>query len=97
MDFALGNLLGFVCTHTHTTYYYYCTVCGQCLFICLLPVQVGLPATSWAATLTGTLMLLLTGKHLREYRIPKGQVTSPEINFHSRIKWAEANTSVDDV
>ncbi|KAA0723132.1 Urea transporter 1 [Triplophysa tibetana] len=58
---------------------------------------VGLPATSWAATLTGTLMLLLTGKNLKEYRIPRGQVTSPEKNFHSRIQWAEANTNVDDV
>ncbi|KAI7814586.1 putative urea transporter 1-like [Triplophysa rosa] len=58
---------------------------------------VGLPASSWAATLTGTLMMLLTGKNLREYRIPRGQVTSPEINFQSGIQWAEANTNVDDV
>lgn len=62
-----------------------------------LLVFVGLPASSWAATLTGTLMLLLTGKNLREYRIPRKQVTSPEVNLHSRIQWAEANTNVSDV
>ncbi|XP_051947831.1 urea transporter 1 [Xyrauchen texanus] len=45
---------------------------------------VDLPASSWAATLTGTLMLLLTGKNLREYRIPTRKVTSPELNLDSQ-------------
>ncbi|XP_065104756.1 urea transporter 2 isoform X2 [Paramisgurnus dabryanus] len=57
---------------------------------------VGLPASSWPATLTGTLMLLLTGKNLREYRIPIEQVTSPEMNLHSCLQWSEANTDVAD-
>ncbi|XP_016103491.1 urea transporter 2 [Sinocyclocheilus grahami] len=57
----------------------------------------GLPASSWAATLTGTLMLLLTGKNLKEYRIPTGKVTSPEQNLHSHKQWSAANTNAADV
>ncbi|XP_073716020.1 urea transporter 1 isoform X2 [Misgurnus anguillicaudatus] len=58
---------------------------------------VGLPPSSWASTLTGTLMLLLTGKNLRGYRIPIEQVTSPEMNLHPCFQWSEANTDVADV
>ncbi|XP_056124665.1 urea transporter 2 [Rhinichthys klamathensis goyatoka] len=56
----------------------------------------GLPASSWAATLTGTLMLLLTGENLKEYRIPTGKVTSPEQNLHSHKQWSAANTNATD-
>jgi len=59
-------------------------------------VQVGLPASSWAATLTGTLMLLLTGENLKEYRIPTGKVTSPEQNLHSHKQWSAANTNATE-
>ncbi|XP_015248623.1 PREDICTED: urea transporter 2-like [Cyprinodon variegatus] len=52
---------------------------------------VGLPACSWAATLTATLMLLLTGS-LKEYRIPIGQVKAPERNLRSRSQWEAGNT-----
>ncbi|TNN27671.1 Urea transporter 2 [Liparis tanakae] len=47
---------------------------------------VGLPACSWAATLTVTLMLLMTGS-LAAYRIPIGQVMAPEHNLRSRSQW----------
>ncbi|XDV18596.1 hypothetical protein PO909_024255 [Leuciscus waleckii] len=57
---------------------------------------VGLPASSWAATLIGTLMLLLTGENLKEYRIPTGKVTSPEQNLHSHKQWSAANTNATD-
>ncbi|KAF3697619.1 Urea transporter 1 Solute carrier family 14 member 1 Urea transporter, erythrocyte [Channa argus] len=43
---------------------------------------VGLPVSSWAATLTTTLMLLLTGS-LAAYRIPTAQVMAPEHNLRS--------------
>uniref|UniRef100_A0A3Q2QEV8 Urea transporter n=1 Tax=Fundulus heteroclitus TaxID=8078 RepID=A0A3Q2QEV8_FUNHE len=52
---------------------------------------VGLPACSWAATLTATLMLLLTGS-LAAYRIPIGQVKAPERNLRSRSQWEAGNT-----
>ncbi|XP_041636043.1 urea transporter 2 [Cheilinus undulatus] len=45
--------------------------------------SVGLPACSWAATLTATLMLLLTGS-LAAYRIPTSQVVAPEHSLCSR-------------
>ncbi|KAM4714767.1 urea transporter 2 [Anableps anableps] len=51
---------------------------------------VGLPACSWAATLTATLMLLLTGS-LARYRIPIGQVKAPEQNLRSRNQWEAGN------
>ncbi|XP_068443924.1 urea transporter 1 [Clinocottus analis] len=54
---------------------------------------VGLPACSWAATLTGTLMLLMTGS-LATYRIPIGQVMAPEHNLRSRSQW-EAGTAAE--
>ncbi|KAM6894206.1 urea transporter 1 [Lycodopsis pacificus] len=53
---------------------------------------VGLPAGSWAATLTATLMLLLTGS-LAAYRIPIGQVMAPEHNLRSRSQWEAGNTA----
>ncbi|KAE8278975.1 Urea transporter 1 Solute carrier family 14 member 1 Urea transporter, erythrocyte [Larimichthys crocea] len=52
---------------------------------------VGLPACSWAATLTATLMLLLTGS-LAAYRIPIRQVRAPEHNLRSRSQWEAGNT-----
>ncbi|XP_070786223.1 urea transporter 1 [Enoplosus armatus] len=52
---------------------------------------VGLPACSWAATLTATLMLLLTGS-LAVYRIPIGQVMAPEHNLRSHNQWEAGNT-----
>ncbi|KAK2913607.1 hypothetical protein QQF64_030620 [Cirrhinus molitorella] len=58
---------------------------------------VGLPASSWAATLTSALVLLLTGKNLKEYRIPTGKVTSPEQNLRSHQQWSAANTNATDV
>ncbi|XP_042368599.1 urea transporter 1 [Plectropomus leopardus] len=53
---------------------------------------VGLPACSWAATLTVTLMLLQTGS-LAAYRIPTHQVMAPERNLHSRSQWEAGNTA----
>ncbi|XP_054457780.1 urea transporter 2 [Anoplopoma fimbria] len=53
---------------------------------------VGLPACSWAATLTATLMLLLTGS-LAVYRIPIGQVMAPERNLLSRSQWEAGKTA----
>ncbi|XP_030635126.1 urea transporter 2 [Chanos chanos] len=58
---------------------------------------VGLPACSWAATLTATLMLLLKGQHLASYRIPIGRVASPEQNLRSHNHWVEGNTNSTDV
>ncbi|KAM3857801.1 urea transporter 1 [Diretmus argenteus] len=58
---------------------------------------VGLPACSWAATLTVTLMLLLTGQSLAAYRIPIGHVRAPEHNLHSRSKWRAGDSSDIDV
>ncbi|XP_044040651.1 urea transporter 2 [Siniperca chuatsi] len=52
---------------------------------------VGLPACSWAATLTATLMLLLTGS-LAIYRIPICQVRAPEHNLRSCSQWEAGNT-----
>ncbi|KAM6959811.1 urea transporter 2 [Tautogolabrus adspersus] len=54
--------------------------------------SVGLPACSWAATLTATLMLLLTGS-LAAYRIPTGQVMAPEHNLLSKKHWEAGNTA----
>ncbi|KPP58818.1 urea transporter UT-C-like, partial [Scleropages formosus] len=42
--------------------------------------QVGLPACSWAATLTASLALLLSGHNLSAYRIPTSRVATPERN-----------------
>ncbi|XP_074517898.1 urea transporter 1 [Halichoeres trimaculatus] len=53
---------------------------------------VGLPACSWAATLTATLMLLLTGS-LAAYRIPIGQVMAPEHNLLFRSRWEAQNAA----
>ncbi|XP_034712197.1 urea transporter 1 [Etheostoma cragini] len=53
---------------------------------------VGLPACSWAATLTATLMLLLTGS-LAAYRIPIGRVMAPEHNLCSRSQWEAGDTA----
>ncbi|XP_056156150.1 urea transporter 1 [Lampris incognitus] len=57
---------------------------------------VGLPACSWAATLTFTLMLLLTGRSLSVYRIPVGQVRAPEYNLRTRSRWEAGHTSDRD-
>uniref|UniRef100_A0A8D3C2A8 Urea transporter n=1 Tax=Scophthalmus maximus TaxID=52904 RepID=A0A8D3C2A8_SCOMX len=46
----------------------------------------------WAATLTATLMLLLTGS-LAAYRIPTGQVMAPEHNLHACSQRAAGNTT----
>uniref|UniRef100_A0A3Q3X928 Urea transporter n=1 Tax=Mola mola TaxID=94237 RepID=A0A3Q3X928_MOLML len=54
--------------------------------------SVGLPACSWAATLTVTLMLLLTGS-LAAYRIPTGQVMAPEHNLRCRSQWEAGNST----
>ncbi|XP_059210830.1 urea transporter 2 [Centropristis striata] len=53
---------------------------------------IGLPACSWAATLTATLMLLLTGS-LAAYRIPIGQVMAPEHNLRLHSQWEAGNTA----
>ncbi|XP_077355759.1 urea transporter 1 isoform X1 [Festucalex cinctus] len=53
----------------------------------------GLPACSWAATLSATLMLLLTGS-LSAYRIPLARVKAPERNLCSRGRW-EAGSTVE--
>ncbi|KAK2862765.1 hypothetical protein Q5P01_002298 [Channa striata] len=56
---------------------------------------VGLPASSWAATLTTTLMLLLTGS-LAEYRIPTVQVMAPELNLRSRGQRKAGRTAEEE-
>ncbi|KAL4660957.1 urea transporter 1-like [Arapaima gigas] len=50
---------------------------------------VGLPACSWAATLTVSLTLLLTARrNLSTYRIPTSQITTPERNLCTQKHWA---------
>ncbi|KAJ8261607.1 hypothetical protein GJAV_G00156220 [Gymnothorax javanicus] len=58
---------------------------------------VGLPACSWAATLTVTLMLLLTAQNLAPYRIPMGRVMTPEQNLRAHSHWASGATESTDV
>ncbi|XP_072315408.1 urea transporter 1 [Eucyclogobius newberryi] len=53
---------------------------------------VGLPACSWGATIVGTLMMLMTGT-LKAYRIPTGQVKSPEQNLRSQNQWEAGSPS----
>lgn len=55
--------------------------------------NVGLPACSLAATIVATLMLLMNGS-LKAYRIPIGQVQSPEQNLRFRHQW-EAGSPTD--
>ncbi|XP_054656623.1 urea transporter 1 [Dunckerocampus dactyliophorus] len=56
---------------------------------------VGLPACSWAATLTTTLMLLLTGS-LAAHRLPLARVRAPEQNLRSRSRWEAGSTAEGD-
>ncbi|XP_061620135.1 urea transporter 1 isoform X1 [Phyllopteryx taeniolatus] len=53
----------------------------------------GLPACSWAATLTATLLLLLPGG-MSAYRIPLARVRAPERNLRSRSRW-EAGSAAE--
>ncbi|XP_077445337.1 urea transporter 1 [Stigmatopora argus] len=53
----------------------------------------GLPACSWGATLTVTLLMLLRGD-VATYRIPLGQVRAPEQNLRSRSRW-QAGSAVE--
>ncbi|KAJ8382442.1 hypothetical protein SKAU_G00032200 [Synaphobranchus kaupii] len=59
--------------------------------------RVGLPACSWAATLTATLMLLLTAQNLSSYRIPIGRVTTPEQSLRKHSHWMGGTTESTDV
>ncbi|XP_061109144.1 urea transporter 1 [Conger conger] len=59
--------------------------------------MMGVPACSWAATLTTTLMLLLTAQNLSAYRIPLGRVTTPENNLRTHSHWTGATTESTDV
>ncbi|KAM8881459.1 urea transporter 1 isoform 1-T1 [Synchiropus picturatus] len=54
--------------------------------------KVGLPACSWASTLTSTLMLLLSGS-LSTYRIPTDEVRAPEVNLHCQAQWRGGKAS----
>ncbi|XP_077598416.1 urea transporter 1 [Stigmatopora nigra] len=54
---------------------------------------IGLPACSWGATLTVTLLLLLRGE-VATHRIPLGQVRAPEQNLRSRSRW-QAGSAVE--
>lgn len=56
---------------------------------------VGLPACSWAATIVATLMLLMNGS-LKPYRIPIGQVRSPEQNLRSHSQWKASSPTDQD-
>ncbi|XP_036452951.1 urea transporter 1 isoform X1 [Colossoma macropomum] len=56
----------------------------------------GLPASSWAATLTVTLMLLVTGRALSSYRIHPRR-NSPEQYLQTPSQWTENNTSSNTV
>ncbi|KAG5846216.1 hypothetical protein ANANG_G00147440 [Anguilla anguilla] len=62
-----------------------------------LLATVALPACSWAATLTATLMLLLTAQNLSSYRIPMGRVTTPEQNLRTHGHWTGGTTESTDV
>nr|XP_057924018.1 urea transporter 1 isoform X2 [Doryrhamphus excisus] len=53
---------------------------------------VGLPACSLAATLTTTLMMLLTGS-LAAHRLPLARVRAPEQNLRSRSRWEAGSTA----
>ncbi|XP_060951821.1 urea transporter 2 [Limanda limanda] len=55
---------------------------------------VGLPACSWAATLTATLMLLLTGS-LAAYSIPIEKVKAPEHNLNSGRRQRTAGITLE--
>ncbi|XP_066575964.1 urea transporter 2 isoform X3 [Amia ocellicauda] len=55
--------------------------------------MVGLPASTWAATLTVTLMMLLTGQSLSSYRLPLSRVSSPEHSLRTRGCWTAADTN----
>ncbi|KAM9827366.1 urea transporter 1 [Neosynchiropus ocellatus] len=57
--------------------------------------KVGLPACSWASTLTSTLMLLLNGS-FSAYRIPTGEVRAPEENLHRQAQWQGGKVSLRD-
>ncbi|KAL0969942.1 hypothetical protein UPYG_G00234900 [Umbra pygmaea] len=61
--------------------------------LCNILGTVGLPASSWAATLTISLMLLLTGTSLSAYRIPIGRVRAPEQNIVCHSEWVAGETS----
>ncbi|XP_023693909.1 urea transporter 2 isoform X2 [Paramormyrops kingsleyae] len=58
---------------------------------------VGLPACSWAATLTVSLMLLLTAHNLSSYRIPLGRVMFPETHQEAQAHRAGADMHSTDV
>ncbi|XP_051923378.1 urea transporter 2 [Hippocampus zosterae] len=60
-----------------------------------LLAAMGTPACSWAATLSVTLLLLLTGT-LSAYRIPLARVKAPERNLRSRDRWEAGDTEERD-
>ncbi|XP_061921157.1 urea transporter 1 [Entelurus aequoreus] len=55
----------------------------------------GLPACSWAATLTVTLMMLLTGS-LAAHRLPLAKVRVPEQNMCSGSRWEAGSAAERD-
>ncbi|XP_053485484.1 urea transporter 2 [Ictalurus furcatus] len=59
--------------------------------------SVGLPASSWASTLTISLMLLVSGRSLSTYRITIGRDSSPGSPLHTPSQCAEANTDTSSV
>ncbi|XP_075891675.1 urea transporter 2 [Nelusetta ayraudi] len=53
---------------------------------------VGLPANSWAATLTTPLLMLMTGT-LSSYRIPSSQATAPKCDLRCCRQWEDVHTT----
>ncbi|XP_046707479.1 urea transporter 2 isoform X2 [Silurus meridionalis] len=90
---AVGGLLFTLSWRTHA-FSIICAFLSSYADIALsnLLANVGLPSSSWAATLTISLMLLVSGRSLSTYRIAIGQDSSSGGPLHTPSQSAETNT-----
>ncbi|KAK1175113.1 urea transporter 1 [Acipenser oxyrinchus oxyrinchus] len=58
---------------------------------------VGLPACSWAATLTVALLVLVSTRKLSVHRIPSGSVSIPECTWGTRSTWTAVEIKSTDI
>ncbi|KAK3546696.1 hypothetical protein QTP70_032176 [Hemibagrus guttatus] len=95
---AVGQLLFTLSWRTHV-FSIICAFLSSYANIALsnLLSNVGLPASSWASTLTISLMLLVSGRSLSTYSIAISQDRSPGDLLHTPIQCAEANTDSSSV
>ncbi|XP_026792585.3 urea transporter 1 [Pangasianodon hypophthalmus] len=95
---AVGGLLFTLSWRTHV-FSIICAFLSSYANIALsnLLANVGLPASSWAATLTVSLMLLVSGRSLSTYRIAIGRDSSLGNPLHTPSQCAEANTDSSSV